>query len=57
MQEQLRVIERYIFARKGVTVRINPPDTPQRWSLFYTAYFVAKTCFDAVQNPQAAQGG
>jgi hypothetical protein len=56
MDEQLRVIEAYILARKGVKVVINAPDTPERFHLFNHAYFYAKTWADAVQDPQAPQG-
>jgi hypothetical protein len=41
MAEKLRLIEAYIFAMKGVEVRINPPDTEDRWARFYIAYRVA----------------
>ena len=41
MEEQLRTIEDYIKAMKGVEVRINPPDTPERWALFQVAYMYA----------------
>lgn len=43
MEQMLRTIEDYIYARKGVRVRINPPDTPERWAMLHAAYFVAKT--------------
>jgi len=43
MEEMLRTIENYIYARKGVRVTINVPDTPHRLQLFHAAYFIAKT--------------
>jgi hypothetical protein len=41
MAEKLRLIEAYIFAMKGVEVRINPPDTAERWDMFNVAYLYA----------------
>jgi hypothetical protein len=41
MAEKLRLIEAYIFAMKGVEVRINEPDTAVRWALFNLAYRIA----------------
>lgn len=42
MDEKLRTIEEYIYARRGVRVRINPPDTEERWALFLRSYLIAK---------------
>jgi len=43
MEEMLIAIENYIYARKGVRVTINVPDTPHRLHLLHAAYFIAKT--------------
>jgi hypothetical protein len=41
MEHMLRTVEDYIEARKGVRVVINPPDTPERLAMLYTAYAIA----------------
>jgi hypothetical protein len=43
VEEMIAAIERYIYIRKGVRVKVALPDTPERWQLFWAAYFVAKT--------------
>jgi hypothetical protein len=56
MDEALRIIEEYIYQRKGVRVTINMPDTPERWQLFWAAYFVAKTWTGTSPSEDGAGG-
>ena len=45
---KLYVVRAYIHQRKGVTVNINYPDTPQRMELLHKAYTIALAWFTSM---------
>ncbi len=52
MDEKIRTIEEYIYARRGVRVKINHPDTDERWALFLRAYLIAKAWLEITNRSE-----
>ena len=48
---KILVVRQYIYARKGVNVRVAVPDTPERKELLDRAYNIAMAWFTSIQMP------